>query len=263
MTTCIENVPLQELPLSPLSPSDGSEHVDDVVYGQRLTSPIEIQRLLDQMMAEAAMITLSCPEGGLFVTTLWSTHPERDTISMAATRHDPNLERLLASSDVMAELYLDGIKLQFGLESLIKVKGELTALNARYPGEIIRLQRRSFFRVKPLKSAAPLATLHHPSIPEMTLNLRLLDISLGGVALALPKDVPTFPAGIRMSACKLQLDSTTTLQVDLLIHHITVLNADTEETRLGCEILGLSADAEHTLNSYINHTQKRQYAIKR
>jgi flagellar brake protein len=263
MTTCIEPLSPHELPMSPLPTQDGTEHVDDVVYGQRLTSPIEIQRLLDQMMAEGATITLSCPEGGLFVTTLWSTHPERDTISMAATRHDPNLERLLSSEDVMAELYLDGIKLQFNLDSMIKVKGELTALNARYPTEIIRLQRRSFFRVKPLKSAAPLATMHHPSIPDMTLNLRILDISLGGVALALPKDIPMFPAGIRMAACKLQLDSTSSLQVDLLIHHITVLNAETEETRLGCEILGLASEAEHTLHNYINHTQKRQYAINR
>jgi flagellar brake protein len=263
MTTCTEFHSLEDSSVLPPLPQEDACLDDGLVYGQRMTSPLEIQRLLDQLIADGSLITLSNPEGASYATTLWSTHPDRDTISLGAKHQDPNLDRLLAGSEVIAEAYLDSIKLQFSVDSMIKVKGAITAINARYPSEIIRLQRRSYFRVKPLKSAAPVATLHHPAIPEMTLNLRILDISLGGVALALAKDVPTFPAGIRMSGCKLQLDSTSLIQADLVIHHITVLNAETEETRLGCEVLGLSSDAEQTLLTYINHTQKRQYAIKR
>lgn len=240
-----------------------TEQASGLVYGQRLTSPLEIQRLLEQLIDEGSLIKLSNPEGASYTTTLWTTHPERDTIALGASKKDPDLERLLASEEVVAEAYLDNIKLQFCMDSMVKVQGDQVAINARYPSELIRFQRRSFFRVRPLKSAAPLATLHHPSIPDMRLNLRIVDISLGGVALALPKDIPMFPAGIRMANCKLQLDSTSHVVADLLIHHITVLNAETEDTRLGCEIQGLNSDDEQTLLGYINHTQKRQHAIRR
>lgn len=240
-----------------------TDQTSGLVYGQRLTSPLEIQRMLEQLIEEGALIKLSNPEGASYTTTLWTTHAERDTIALGASKKDPDLDRLLASNEVMAEAYLDNIRLQFSMDSMVKVQGDQLAINARYPGELIRFQRRSFFRVRPLKSAAPLATLHHPGIPEMRLSLRIIDISLGGVALALPKDVPMFPAGIRMANCQLQLDSSSLVVTDLLIHHITVLNADTEDTRLGCEIQGLSAEAEQILLGYINHTQKRQHAIRR
>lgn len=234
-----------------------------MVYGQRLTSAVEIQHLIELMIDEGVHVTLSNEDGAHYTTTLWAAHPDRDTISLGAQRRDPDLERLLSSHEVMAEASIDNIKLQFGVDNLVKVQGDLPALNARYPEEIIRLQRRSFFRVRPLRSAAPVARLHHPAIPDMQLCLRIVDISLGGVALALPADVPMFPAGIRMSGCHLQLDSTASIQVDLHIHHISVLQSDTGDSKLGCEIIGLKSDDESTLLAYINHTQKRQHAIRR
>jgi c-di-GMP-binding flagellar brake protein YcgR len=93
------------------------------------------------------------------------------------------------------------------------------------------------------------------------LSLRILDISLGGVALALPHDVPMLPAGVSLRRCLLELDSETHLDVDLVVHHISVLQPEAHGARLGCEMVGLQNDDERALQHYINQTQKRRNAL--
>jgi c-di-GMP-binding flagellar brake protein YcgR len=105
------------------------------------------------------------------------------------------------------------------------------------------------------------AHLRHPGIPDMALALSIADISLGGVALTLAADVPMLPAGVLISGCTLELDADTQLDVDLMIHHVTVLNADTGQAKLGCEIVDLDGTDERALQHYINQTQKRRNAL--
>jgi len=157
--------------------------------------------------------------------------------------------------------YLDSIKIQFDLYGLVQVHGGAhNALNAQYPKELYRFQRRSAFRVRPLSSNGPVAQFNHPAMPEMKLSLRVLDISLSGVALFLPENVPSIAAGTKIGQCHLSLDDDTQLDVGLMIHHITAINPETRGTRLGCEITGLNW-GDRSLQSYINQTQKRQLAL--
>ena len=55
------------------------------------------------------------------------------------------------------------------------------------------------------------------------------------------------PAGILMSGCRLELDTDTQLDVDLVIQHVTVLNPDTRLARLGCEITDLGTGETHDI----------------
>lgn len=235
---------------------DSSEALDDF----RISSAVEIQAILRQLLESHAMVTLSAPGGASYTTLLWAVDTTRGIVCFSAEASDPQLQPLLDSDEIVAVAYLDSIKVQFEIDGMVQVRGGNTALNARYPQEIYRFQRRSSFRVRPLISNTPVARFRHPTVPNLDLSLRILDISLGGLALALPKDLPLLAAGSQIRHCQLELDADTQLEVQLTVHHVSVLNQDTA-ARLGCEMVNLHGSDERALQNYINQTQKRRHAL--
>jgi hypothetical protein len=142
--------------------------------------------------------------------------------------------------------YLESVKLQFDLHSFTLVRGATTcALQCALPREIYRFQRRSAYRVRAPERHEPSATLRHPAMPEMQLNLRVLDVSIGGCALWLPGDVPPLQAGTRISDVHVELDGETRFAAAIKLQHVSALGTqggDSEErpaprqgARLGCE----------------------------
>lgn len=226
----------------------------------RITSTIEIFDLLRQVEASRTLVTLSSPEGHSYATLIWHIEPERGTVSFSGESNHAGLRALLESEEVTAVAYLDSIKLQFDLEGLVLVHGDQHIINARYPRELYRFQRRTSFRVRPPVSALPTAHFPHPLHPKTTLALRVLDVSLGGMALFLPDDNPTIPDGTRIPSCSLRLDDDTWLDVTFVMRHATPVHPETHGSRLGCEFVNLG-QAERDLQYYINQTQKRQLAL--
>lgn len=227
----------------------------------RITSPVEIQALLKQLCDSSAFVSLSAPGGVSYTTLLWAIDPARNLICFSADPSDPQVPALLESNEAVAVGYLDSIKVQFDLHGLVMVRGgHNTALNSQMPLELYRFQRRGCFRVKPLQSS-PTAKLRHPAIPDMAIELRILDISLGGVALFLPQDVPPLAAGVKIGRCTVELDADTQLEVGLQVHHVTALNPGSGGVRLGCEMTGVSGQDARALQRYIDHTQKRRMML--
>lgn len=225
----------------------------------RISSPVEVQAILKQLCDSGCFVTLSAPGGVAYTTLMWTADPQRGHVSFSADPSDPQVPALLDSGEAVAAGYLDSIKVQFDLSGLVMVRGgSETALNAQYPKEIFRFQRRSCFRVKPLHVATPSAKLRHPAIPDMPLELRVLDISLTGLALFLPQDVPDFQAGVKIGRCVVDLDADTQLDIGLHVHHITSLNPSSKGVRLGCEMTGLDGSSVRALQRYIDYTQKRR-----
>jgi len=228
----------------------------------RITSAVEVDDLLQRLLNANALMTLSGPGGTSYTTMLWSVDSTRGIVCFSAETGDPRLQALLDTEEVVAVGYLNSIKVQFDLEGLVQVHGGGTAaLNAQSPRVVYRCQRRSSFRVKPLVSSCPVARLHHPALPDMQLDLRVMDLSLGGVALFLPHNVPMVAAGVKIGQCFLDLDSDTRLEMGLIIHHVSVINPESQGARLGCELINVNGATERALQQYIDQTQKRRSAL--
>jgi len=226
----------------------------------RISSPVEIQAILKQLCEGGSFVTLTAPGGVSYTTLMWTADPQRGHVSFSADPSDPQVPALLESGEAVAAGYLDSIKVQFDLAGLVLVRGGANgaALNAQYPRELFRFQRRSCFRVKPLHTHTPAAKLRHPAIPDMPLELRVIDISLTGLALFLPQDVPAIEAGVKIGRCLVDLDADTQLDIGLHVHHITALNPSSKGVRLGCEMTGLDGASMRALQRYIDYTQKRR-----
>lgn len=246
---------LGTLPMSLNAMQGGLQAQDDF----RIESPSEIQALLRQLQDGNVLLHLSSPEGVSYTTTLWAADAARGVVSFSVDTTDPRIERLLESDEAVAVGYLDSIKVQFDVSGLVLVHSSSSAaLNAAYPREIFRFQRRASFRVRPLTSTSPVAVVPTAEASGGKMDLRVMDVSLTGVALFLPDDAPSIEPGVTLEHVSLQLDADTRFNVNLKLHHVTALHPESKGARLGCELEGLGGESARALQRYIDQTQKRR-----
>ncbi len=223
----------------------------------RVGSSREVAALLRRLLEGGITVILSAPNGAHLRSMLWTVDVTRDRLAFNADAHDPQVQAIVDAGEAVAVAYLDSIKVQFDVGSPMLVHGAAASvLQASLPREMFRFQRRQSFRVRPARGAAVVARLRHPALPDMALTLRVLDISIGGCALFLPPNVPPLPAGGRVHGVQVELDAGTRLHAALEVHHVTSLGVE-DGLRLGCSLHGLDAQAQRTLQRYIDLTQKR------
>jgi flagellar brake protein len=225
----------------------------------RVDSPAEVLTLLRQMRDTGIALVLSAPSGSVLVTTLWSIDVDQRRVNFSADDNSPALLDLVDANEAVAVGYLDNVKLQFDLGDLLVVRGAKSCtLQAESPTTLYRFQRRNAFRVRTLERHAPTARLRHPAIPDMRLELRVLDVSIGGCALFLPADMPGLEPGVVLHGVQVELDADTRFGATVQVHHISAINTQALGQRAGCEWCGLSPDSERSLQRYIDQTQKRR-----
>ena len=224
----------------------------------RVSGPSEIATLLRRLYDANAELSLNASDGSVVGATVWTTDAGRGSIGFSVDPNDAALSALLECEDVVVVGYLDSVKLQFTVGQLVLVHGlRASVLSGAYPREVLRFQRRSAYRVRPLLRSVPVARLRHTDIAEMQLALRIVDVSIGGCALLLPDDVPPMQVGGVMNRVEIDLDADTRFHVDLRLQHVTSLNAESHGVRLGCEFAQADAAALRALQRYIDQTQKR------
>ncbi len=232
---------------------------DDFLAEFRVTAPGEIRALLKQLMDDAVPLNLSASDGSAYTTMLWTVDPASGRISFTADMMAPAVHDIVEADECACVAYLDRIKLQFDVSDLVLVQGhKASVLQARLPHEMFRFQRRNTFRVRTIERTSPTAAFRHPAIPDMSLALRVLDVSIGGCALLQPSNVPTLQPGAVIKGVRLSLDAETQIDAGLMLHHVTSTGAENGSVRLGCEIVGMSPLAQRALQLYIDQTQKRR-----
>jgi flagellar brake protein len=223
----------------------------------RVDHPSEVLALLRRLAERQVLVQLSAPGGAAWTTVLWSVDAQARRLSLDAAPAHPQIRALVDAGEATAVAYLDAIKLQFDLHGLMLAHGpSASALQAALPDVLYRFQRRETFRVRTRDGA--LARLTHPALPQMDLTLRVLDVSVGGCALALPADLPAIAPGTRIDGVALELDADTRLRVALTIQHVSGgFHPQASGVRLGCCFESPDGVAQRTLQRYIDLTQRR------
>lgn len=228
----------QAMPLDAMSEADGG--IEDF----RVATASEVAALLRRLQDANVLLNLVAPHGGPTTPRCGRPMP-RGVVSFAADARDPQLQALLEGDEAVAVGYLENIKVQFDVEQLVMVHGaQACALNATYPRQMFRFQRRASYRVRPVLRETPVARLRHPMIPDMHLALRVLDVSVTGCALLLPEDVPALAPGVQINRVEIELDHNTCFECSLRLHHVTAIQPDSRGVRLGCEMLRLGQEAQ-------------------
>ena len=224
-----------------------------------ISSPREMAAILKQLADSATILNFSASNGVALRTTLWSVDAARGRLSFAVDVADPRTTTLSECEEATIVTYIDAVKIQFDVHSIVVVRGHgASTLSCPMPQVVYRIQRRNAYRVRPLLRSSPQARFRHPEIGEMALALRVLDVSIGGVALFLPDDVPTVQPGVQVNRVEFDLDAETRFSVDLRILHVSSLNAESKGARLGCEFVRAGSEVERLLQRFIDQTQKRR-----
>lgn len=230
--------------------------------GFRVGHPQEQLGLLRNLRQGAVPIILNGPDGSAYTTTLWAIDETQQRLAFNADAGAPALARLIEQDEAVAVAYLESVKLQFDLQGLVLVRGlQASTLQTSLPTEIYRFQRRNAYRVRTSGRQEPVARLRHPSIPDMQLALRVLDLSIGGCALWLPHDVPPLQAGTRLGEVLIELDADNRFSAAATLQHVSS-PGDPERhdrgIRMGCEWRPLAGTAERVLQRWIDQAQKRR-----
>ena len=242
--------------------SDKEPAQPDPWAGFRIDERGEVLRLLRLLRDGSVPVNLSSPRGHALSSQLWALDPVHEHLSFSADGGGHALQALAQCDEAVAVAYLDSVKLQFDLSELLLVHDRgSSALRARMPSLLYRFQRRTAYRLRTLEQRAPQVQLRHPSMPDMQIALRVVDISASGCALRLPDDVPPLQPGTRLQGAQVQLDAATRFGATLALQHVSSMQPGASGMRLGCEWLDLDGAAQRALQRYIDRTQQRRRAL--
>lgn len=131
------------------------------------------------------------------------------------------------------------------------------ALKMALPQELVRLQRRELFRLKPPMVAPIPCEIPVPDTenPEVINNIQynLADVSLGGIGLIIQNDLhPAIEVGATFEGCKIDFPNLGQALLNLEVRNIVSLNSEKpeEKHRIGLEFKNPSRSSEGLIQKY-------------
>ncbi len=219
----------------------------------------EIDRLLVAIMEGKGFVTVYSDSLQDFLVTSIVGLDRKQRCFYLGCGSDEGVNRaLLDSASVMFTTTLDQIKVQFNTPGLQRVvQDNEPAFKAAFPSEVLRFQRREFYRLatqilKPIKCFIP--------INDVSVETTVMDISVGGIGvLSSRQGVPLEP-GKEYHGCRLELPDSGTFLVSLSIRttfDVTLKNGMLSH-RLGCEFISLPGYVENEIQRYILRAERER-----
>jgi len=136
-----------------------------------------------------------------------------------------------------------------------------SAFRVRLPSEMLRLQRREFFRVR--TPAPGQATCLVPSGDDASKyeSLQLLNISVGGVAVMSYPHLFDLPVGETVRNCFLDLPGIGPVNVSFRVVNVYDEDGDSNARRCGCQFVDLTPQARMMVQRYVNRVESEQRKV--
>ena len=236
-------------------------------YGQYLLSNrLEILLNLRALAKQRTMITTYLDDGSnFFLSSIVTVDEENGLIFLDASNHPASNQLVAKAKQLTLSAILDRVKIQIRLPvfNTTFLEGKL-AFSAPLPSNILRLQRREFFRletprVHPVR--CKLAAKHQDGL--VVFDLPLFDLSGGGLSLiGKVEDAEKFSLGDIFKDCRLEIPSESVLSVNLRIQEIlkTELPNGDHQLRLGCEFVSLPGTRLTLIERYITRLERERKA---
>lgn len=220
----------------------------------------EIAAILGRMSREKTLVTAyTGGEGEFSVTMILSVDAEFDEVLLEMPVSPEAQARLLASRDLVFVIFFENVKVQFRA-NLAKATTfeDRPAFRVRLPGEMLRLQRREYFRVR-----APVTGQAHCLVPLSEGNakyesLPLVNISVGGLAVMNYPQNFELPLGETIRNCFLDLPGVGPVNVAFRVVNVYESDSTSGARRCGCEFVDLTPQARTMVQRYVNRVEAEQ-----
>ncbi|MET0855279.1 MAG: flagellar regulator YcgR PilZN domain-containing protein [Telluria sp.] len=165
-------------------------------------------------------------------------------------------ESIVKARHISFETSLDNIRIFFEAGKVRPVEYDgMPAFVIDLPDEVVRLQRREFYRVPtPLTEPVMVSIAVPTAAGSEAINFSLADISCGGIGLLDNQSTLGATVGRTYAQCRINLPEIGTITTGLQLRNamtMTLLN-DRTNRRLGCQFIGISTAHLSMVQRYVN-----------
>ncbi|MDY0074209.1 MAG: flagellar brake protein [Thauera sp.] len=222
----------------------------------------EIKFILRQLRDARALIQAYAKESShSFLTAILDLDEDDDRLLLDISPDQSLNARLTTGQTLDCVTQLDKVRIQFRVSGVqISERQDGQVFVAALPDKLLRLQRREFYRLQ----TPPTHTLKCivPLEDEQEAVLRILDISGGGIAVAVPPDDLPFTPGCEYPDCRIVLPDSLPVSARLIVRNLFRLTTrnGTEVLRAGCEFADMPRGAEEAIQRYIFKVERDRSA---
>lgn len=234
-----------------------------------LRHPRDIRQVLQALLDRRALISAHLTaRGQVFPTSLIELAADEEIVLFDGSVNETVNRGIEEADQIVFVSQLDRVHVQFplaGCERLL-LDGQ-TAFRASLPDRVLRLQRREFYRLQvpvshPVRCQIPFATGEEE--PQWV-DMRVLDISGGGLAVEVPPERPEFRPYREYTDCRLLLPDGEPLPVRLMVKNLFRQSRPNgrEIWRAGCQFTDLPRGGDALIQRYIFRMERQRSARER
>jgi c-di-GMP-binding flagellar brake protein YcgR len=248
---------------------DAKIHSEYLIYDR-----CEIAYLLRGLLQHKMPIRAYLSQSESFQTTLLALitvddGAGRDCVVFDAGKTDFENAKILSTGRLICATHLSRVQIQFNAEDLILMEYEgAPAFYAPIPSQMLRLQRRQFFRLVDPSNPPLVVQLTLPGAglegEDFVYQARLVDISQGGVGLMIPPPDLVFAPGMAFPLATIELPDGTLVNTPLQIRSVFNLtdHDGTSVLRAGCQFVSLSNVMAGRIQRYILRAERERKALE-
>ena len=231
-----------------------------------LHSKKEIIFILRALRDKGALITVYFNQGSDFLlTSLLSVSAEGNSMLFDPGSNAEMNRKALASDKLVFIASHDKVKIQFTVRHLAKAEYQgREAFRAAIPDELLRLQRREYYRL-----TAPIAHPLRCTIPvkladgrKTIIETTVIDISGGGLGVMVPPEGLEFETDHLFENCSIELPEVGTVQATLRVRNVFefTLRSGAKTKRSGCQFVELPGNMLTLIQRYIIRVERERKA---
>ncbi|MDX9884885.1 flagellar brake protein [Thauera sp.] len=228
----------------------------------------QVAQLLQDLIERRCLISAHTGGGHSFMTAVLRVDAERERVVLDASPDADANRRALAAERVQCVTVLDHIRIQFALGGVSSAQEKShPALSTPFPKEMLRLQRREFYRLKVPLAHEVTCLLQAEDLARkpVRVSVRVVDISGGGIGIMMAPDAAELVIGAELPGCTLRLPDGEPIDLTLEVRNITRLTQrnGVEMLRVGLRFAELPRAADARIQRYIFNTERELNAKER
>ena len=229
----------------------------------------EILAILKHIVAARALVSARLAPGReSYLSALIEVDDREGGVLLDGSTDALQNERILRAEALDCVTQLEKVRIQFMLKNpRLVAEGGSPGFRCSLPDSLLRLQRREFYRLQTPTSHSVSCTIALPQADGSRRNtaLRILDISGGGVAIAVPPAGVPFEPGAEFENCLLNLPDGPPIPARLIVRNLFRITnrSGAELLRAGCEFADMPRGAEDAIQRYILKVERERNARER
>lgn len=216
-----------------------------------------IMALLGELRHRGSLVTLYYDNAaGFTVGNVLDVDAEREAVVLDCAGDGDVQRSITRAGDIVVVAFLDSTKIQFALAGAEPVDWQGRAVvRFRLPRRVLRIQRRSAPRRSPSGGRAAVCRVPVPGSADHYEPVRVLDISLGGLAVLATPRLFALSRDQVVGPCRLDLPEFGQIDVSLRVRYLDAWPGEVGSRRCGCEFVDLGDGARRSLQRYLERLE--------